>query len=938
MKNRKYAFIGDKPYCDVLSKEINVKHYSNAFELYNDLSGFNPDVILLMVNYKPVHHKRSDYFGLTETLPALRFSFRITIPVILLGFENADVLNEKYLINSFLNDDNALEAYLQLPFNCSDIEKCFISGTPKFDLKIYLPFVKKSRFLANLIHKHSNSKNPEIKKLIALIEGLENGTIAESNKLTIENDNIQEEQLNFCSVVNVLIIDDSKEFSITLKNAFNKIKAGFESQLNIKINFISTQYVKSFEQYKGVMEILKADGDFQIVLLDWQLEDPGNKSTETLYQKANIKEDLVKEILGFRPDLHIYTMTAYSESAKEIGKMQENVISFFFKEEMLNDPQSTMDRIFLKNFKNKMSAPFWDTYRKYIESATDTWHPPGHSRGKSFFNSPYLRDFYNYWKRNVFTGDLSFGVHDIGFLDESNGSIGEAQKVAASTFGAKHTFFITNGTSTSNKVVMQSVLKPGDKVIIDRNCHKSNHYGFLLANAHPVYLETQYIKEYSFFAAPSMDEIVSKVKSNPDAKLLILTGSNYEGIVINTKEIVKKVKEINPKIKIFVDEAWFGYSYFHPDMRDYSAVFGKADYVTQSSHKVLSAFSQASVIHINDPDFDKKENEDFFRDIYQIYLSTSPQYQIISSLDICSLQMRMEGFKLLDNLIKLSKVFCAEIKSFENNSIKVVDEIELAKVNPNWKKDKLFKDPLKVLLDVSQLNYSPEDICIFLNKEAGIEIERRTKSTILVIFSIGTDRSMVYRLIYALKKVVDGRCYIPKKTKQAMQIDFPKENQIVMLPSDAFYSNRKLIEVKKAVGAVSASLVTPYPPGIPLLVFGQLIEQDHVDKIIELCDDPNTNDIHGLKGKKSSKDSDKKIYVVSVNKNSSSENSEISWLEPEQELKIETKTKTTIEPETEKTAKADLTNENVKNIIKTLINDRNENEESYILKHRAVEL
>jgi len=874
MKN--IAFIGDEKYFDSLFNHegkpdnLELKLFNTASDLFSEAESFNAESIILMINHCVSNHKRTDYFGLFETFPALRMFYQFKGKIILLGFEKYDKLPND---PDFINQSGNTDRYLQLPMEWSGLIK-ELDGEVKFtNNNRYITFLRKCGYLNSLKHKYANTNDAHIKSIIDFIE--KNSTVLPPTLLKVKNNIFSMCKEKELPMVKLLIVDDSEYFSSCLKDSFHKLLPLYEGKLGVKIEIISTMYSISTGKSKGIFHyinssekednfdfveapgFLEGDGDIQAVLLDWQLEKPGHGGTETLYQPC-IKNTLVKRIRNFRPDIHIYAMTAFSDSAIEITNMQENVKSFFFKEEMLQDPMSILDRILLKNYTEKRKAPFWEAYQDYVENAVDTWHPPGHCRGKGFFNSPYLRPFYDYWGRNVFTGDLSFGVNDIGFLDESDGAIGKAQKVAAKTFGAsKGTFFITNGTSTSNKVVMQSILKPGDKVIIDKNCHKSNHYGFLLADANPIFLETIFLSEYSVYMPPTLDTIKKALSENRDAKMLLLTGSNYEGIVINTKMIVDLAKKIIPKIKVFIDEAWFAYSAFHPEMRKYSAIHCGADYVTQSAHKVLSSFSQASFIHVNDPDFESRK--DFFRDVYQAYLSTSPQYQIISSLDICSMQMRMEGFKIIQNLISLSTLFCEQIKSWEPNNIKVIDADVLKLKYSDWEKSHLYKDPLKVLLDISDLNYSTEKVCKYLNREVGLELERRTKNTILVIFTIGTDRSMVFRLISALKNINDKNSDLPALSRQDRKEDGSTKtvknthsnNLILLSPRVAFYSSRKKVPLAEAQDAISASLVTPYPPGIPLLVFGQFIEKMHIDQLIEMKDDPNINNIHGVNIKNS---------------------------------------------------------------------------------------
>ncbi|MFT5683627.1 MAG: arginine decarboxylase, partial [Myxococcota bacterium] len=511
-----------------------------------------------------------------------------------------------------------------------------------------------------------------------------------------------------------------------------------------------------------------------------------------------------------------------NKQGMEIISRSRDVESFFFRDDVVSDPEFLIGYI-LNDFADRMKTPFWTSYRKYVIESNDSWHTPGHSNGTSFRSSPYLSDFYRFYGRNVFAGDLSVSVDSLGSLSDSSHVIGEAQKAAAYTFEVQRTYFITNGSSTSNKIVMQSVLRPGDKVIIDRNCHKSVHYGMVQANAYPIYLNSQLNSQWGLFAPPRLADIAAAIKANPDTRLIVLTGCTYEGLLIDVRQVVKMAHEAG--IKVFIDEAWFAYSLFHPAFRHYSAINSGADYITHSAHKVLSAFSQASYIHVNDPDFDP----DFFRDIYNIYSSTSPKYQLIAALDVCHMQVEMEGYKLFNNLL----THVAEFKKFVKrlSQIRVLDHDDFIEMFPHFREENVGHDPLKILIDISQLRYSTEDIHRFLMDEIGMEVEKFTHSTFLVLLTIGGTHSKMIRLYNALKKLDDGIAHLSKtkpRSRTAIPEQIPPIN-LAVLPSEAFFGKRRAVPYTRTVGMVSATLVTPYPPGIPLLVPGQWISQEHID-------------------------------------------------------------------------------------------------------------
>lgn len=390
----------------------------------------------------------------------------------------------------------------------------------------------------------------------------------------------------------------------------------------------------------------------------------------------------------------------------------------------------------------------------------------------------------------------------------------------------KRTYFVTNGSSTSNKIILQTLLRKGDKVIIDRNCHKSVHYGILQSGSMPIYLSSILNPKYGIFAPPSLADMKKAIEQNPDAKLLVLTGCTYDGLLSDLKQVVDLAHSHN--IKVFIDEAWFAYSLFHPQFRYYSAINAGADYVTHSAHKVVSAFSQASYIHINDPEFD----EDFFREIFSIYASTSPKYQLIASLDVCHKQLEMEGYKILNSLLNHVAEFKQQMASL--NKIKVLDGEDFKHIFPHFESDNMGHDPLKILIDISELPYSHKDIHKYLLDEVGLEIEKYTHSTILVLLTLGGTRSKIIRLYNALKKLDSGRVKLTTSSRRSKIPDNLPPIELACLPNEAFFGERECIPISETENRICAGLVTPYPPGIPLLVPGQIIRRQQLDYLTAL--------------------------------------------------------------------------------------------------------
>lgn len=643
----------------------------------------------------------------------------------------------------------------------------------------------------------------------------------------------------FLPYVQILLIEkDKHELELHYEELHNE-HSGIEKANSINLEFVKANDPDEALNYiaNGILpqdnkHVLRGEhGDIQAILLGRNFD--------------NV-ELLIEKIQYIRSGIHIFMITSgeeayglYNPRLRNIHIMQRNDLESNYYQEL--------QRI-INTFNDRRRTPFWAAYKEYVEKANYSWHTPGHAGGLSFKNSPYLQNFYTFYGANMFLGDLSVSVEHLGSLLDSTGFVGEAERKAAKTFNVLKTFFATNGSSTSNKIILQTLMRPGEKAIIDSNCHKSIHYGMIQAHAIPVYLNAPYSKRYGIFAPPTFAEIEKAVIENPDAKVIVLTGCTYDGILTPIRKVVDMVKRLNAErgtnLKVFIDEAWFGYSSFHPQFKEYSAVLSGADYITHSAHKVLSAFSQSSYIHVNDPDFD----EDYFLEMFYTYTSTSPQYHIIASLGVCSMQMEIEGFKLISKALQQAQRFREAIRS-RLTKIKVIDFNNFKNEFNDLEKCDYGHDPLKVLLDVSALNCDVKDIQIYLQSK-GFEVEKTThEGTILFLFTIGTTASKEGELFFALSEIENDykRFATPRMQRHniATDISIPKLETAGL---NYFYSDKEELDIADSEGRTSSFIVTPYPPGIPVLVPGQTITQEHIDYLEQQIRDNRS--IHGLRNGK----------------------------------------------------------------------------------------
>jgi arginine decarboxylase len=650
--------------------------------------------------------------------------------------------------------------------------------------------------------------------------------------------------------ISFLLVDDDVKWMKATSAIFDKEKIRFEQIYDANLSIVSVTasdnviYEKDEEGVrikvknpgKALLNLLNSSisENCQAILLDWELE------TDSEHEK----EKLIDKIRKLRPELGVFIITSVIDGYSIVKDAKGKIEDFFFKGSSVEtDMHGTIARL-MSYIKTKRELPFWDAYKKYINDSIDSWHTPGHSGGRSFRISPYINEFYHFFGNETFRADLSISVDRLGSLLDSTGYIGLAQEKVSKVFGAEKSFFVTNGSSTSNKIILQTVLRPGDHVIVDRNCHKSVHYGIIQTGAIPQYLESDYNKELGIFAPPSIKKIekILKGKEKGFFKLLVITGCTYEGLISDIKSIVKIAHD--HQTKVFIDEAWFAYSNFHPAYRGFAAVIAKADYVTHSSHKVLSAFSQASMIHVNDPDFDA----DYFREIFYIYTSTSPQYQLIASMDICTGQMYLEGFKLINQARNYALHFRKKIKD-ELNYFKVVEKDDFNTYFDHLKSEGADLDILKVLVDFSATGLEAKTLLKRIRDDSRLEIEKSTNTTFLVLFTIGTDNQKAIRLFNILNEIDKEISAKQTDTERTIALtkykDIPKGIVLKDNPRNAFIGKRKKIKVSELIpGQISSGMVTPYPPGIPLLVPGQEIHDEHINYLVFLIE--NKVEVHGL--------------------------------------------------------------------------------------------
>ncbi len=625
--------------------------------------------------------------------------------------------------------------------------------------------------------------------------------------------------------------------------------------------------------------------------------------------KAKILNKLRNSLVSFQKKVPIFLKI--NENEQIFGKDTLNILGL--KNDNIKKSIFLIEKKTSDYFYKELLPPFFKAILFYSSSEKYSWHTPGHNKGYAFLNTKAGSDFFVFLGKNFFKTDYSVSVGFFGSLLDHSKFFKLSEDYASFVFGDRftRTYFVTNGTSTSNKIVLQSILTENDKILVDRNCHKSLLQSIILTRSTPYFLKSRRNK-YNIICPFSLKDLNKSLKEN-EYKVLVLTNSTYDGIVYNINQIIDTVKH---KVKnILFDEAWFAYGKFHDFYKNRYAMGYKLKrndglkiISTQSTHKLLTAFSQASMIHIKSRDLD----EGIFNESYMMYTSTSPLYNIISSLDVSSNIMHNKGEYLVGNTLNKSILFrkkfisLTKLKNIINiwqpDKIKHVTSKKL--INPRYWKlhrsddwhgfkiedEDLLLDPTKVTF----LTKIPSQLITkFLEYKYNINIEKNNLYSFLILFSLGTRYKDINYLINSLinfaKKYENSKFFdvfnilkykydpnfhrLTFKQMSDRMNDYILDNNLLELSRLVYENkyNKKLdpykvyedmvnnnidkVDISESVGRVSAVSITPYPPGIPIIFPGEIINKKIVEYLESYIKFNNVFkgfefEIHGLHGNK----------------------------------------------------------------------------------------
>lgn len=595
-----------------------------------------------------------------------------------------------------------------------------------------------------------------------------------------------------------------------------------------------------------------------------------------------------------------------------------------------------------RSYLEGIQPPFFKALLDYAEDGSYSWHCPGHSGGVAFLKSPVGQMFHQFFGENMLRADVCNAVDELGQLLDHTGPVAASERNAARIFNSDHCFFVTNGTSTSNKMVWHHQVAPGDVVVVDRNCHKSILHSIIMTGAIPVFLKPT--RNHFGIIGPipqsefTPESIKAKIKANPllqgvdpetvKPRILTLTQSTYDGVLYNTETIKGLVDGYVDALHF--DEAWLPHAAFHPFYGAFHAMGKKRQrtekslvYATQSIHKLLAGISQASHVLVQDAK-ERKLDRHLFNEAFLMHTSTSPQYAIIASCDVAAAMMEPPGgTALVEESIQEALDFRRAMRKVDQEYgkdwwFKVWGPDKLVEQGIGRADDWIIKgeartakwhgfgnlaegfnmlDPIKSTIVTPGLDLNgkfaktgiPAAIVTKFLAEHGVIVEKTGLYSFFIMFTIGITKGRWNTLLTALQQFKDDYeknqpmwrilpefCQrFPRYERMGLRdlcqyvhelyakYDIAKlstdiylsDLQPAMKPSDAFayIAHRKTerVEIDQLEGRITTALITPYPPGIPLLIPGEVFNKRIVEYLKfarafnEECPGFET-DIHGL--------------------------------------------------------------------------------------------
>ncbi|PYZ99155.1 arginine decarboxylase [Alteribacter lacisalsi] len=455
--------------------------------------------------------------------------------------------------------------------------------------------------------------------------------------------------------------------------------------------------------------------------------------------------------------------------------------------------------------------PLFEGLLAHKETSPVQFHIPGHKKGTGM--EPGFREFIG---ENALSIDL-INIAPLDDLHHPQGMIKEAQDLAAAAFGADHTFFSVQGTSGAIMTMIMSVCGPGDKIIVPRNVHKSIMSAIVFSGATPIFIHPEIDPELGISHGITTSSVQKAIDTHPDAKGLLVINPTYFGISANLKEIVAIAHQAD--IPVLVDEAHGVHIHFHEAL-PLSAMQAGADMAATSVHKLGGSLTQSSVLNVREG----LVNPDRVQSIISMLTTTSTSYLLLASLDAARKHLVTSGRELIEEAVKLAddtRKRINDIKGFTCYGENMLDDHAIYDM-----------DPTKLTISIKELGISGYEVEVWLRENYQIEVELSDLYNILCIISFGDNKRSADLLVDALEALSTLReKEISEYKKTDAPVSVPNIPVLAYSPREAFYSETERILLSESSGRVSAEFVMVYPPGIPILIPGEIIEKENLDYI-----------------------------------------------------------------------------------------------------------
>ncbi|MGG4197389.1 aminotransferase class I/II-fold pyridoxal phosphate-dependent enzyme [Paenibacillus jamilae] len=458
------------------------------------------------------------------------------------------------------------------------------------------------------------------------------------------------------------------------------------------------------------------------------------------------------------------------------------------------------------------NTPLFTALKEHAASNPVQFHIPGHKKGVG--TDSEFREFIG---DNALSIDL-INIAPLDDLHQPTGVIEEAQKLAADAFGSDYTYFSVQGTSGAIMTMILSTCSPGDKIIVPRNVHKSIMSAIIFSGAKPVFISPVRDENLGIDHGITTKSVQRALDRHPDAKAVLVINPTYFGVCANLKEIVDLAHSRH--VPVLVDEAHGVLIHFHEDL-PMSAMEAGADMAATSVHKLGGSMTQSSVLNLNTKN--GYVNPQRVQTIISMLTTTSTSYVLLASLDTSRRNLAINGHDMAQRTIDLAQKARRSINEMEGLYC-FGEEILGDEATYNY-------DPTKLTIHVRHLGITGFETENWLRAHYNIEVELSDMYNILCLVTPGDNEETVSVLLTALRELAET--YYNVNTANELIVKIPEIPHLSLIPRDAFYGDTEVIPFKESAGRIIAEFIYVYPPGIPILLPGEVISQDNIDYIVD---------------------------------------------------------------------------------------------------------